>query len=224
MAGATYDFTLECFDKPSGKHCEYRLSASASLTGGQLVVDLHDLSTGRCLFSRADVPGLRLEHLGIGGVVMIDSRELRVTKYNDGRTRAAVEHVTAPSLYTQFKHCVVRIRGARGSLACSSATGSAATKSNRAPAKRLDAAALSIWMSFLGLGFVLMGEYHCAVLVAILAFVIGMMCSQARESWKAEAGMEKQGRENTQTRAEAGNSSRPGSRGLMVGACLCRHI
>jgi len=115
MDATSYGFTVEWFDKQADMIREYTLTVYQQ-PKGPLEVAMFDPKTHRSFLKRMEIPGLAVEDFRIGGIVTVHARQLKVTKYNDGRTKQALEGLhggvcllTVPSMFQQVGHLLERI-------------------------------------------------------------------------------------------------------------------
>lgn len=108
MDATAYGFTVEWFDKQADMIREYTVTVYEPVKG-PIEVAMFDPKTHRSFLKRTEVPMLQLQDFHIGSAVTLHSRQLKVTKYNDERTKAALAElhdivtlVTVPSFFPQI--------------------------------------------------------------------------------------------------------------------------
>jgi len=113
-----YGFTVEWFDRQADMIREYTLTAFVPAKGN-LEVAMYDQKSNRCFLKRCEMPGLTLQDMRVGATVTIHARQLKVTNYNDDRTRNAlgtlhggVCFLTVPSMFRQFGALLERLERA----------------------------------------------------------------------------------------------------------------
>lgn len=115
MDATTYGFTAEWFDKQADMIREYCVTVYEPVKG-PIEVSMNDPRTHRSFLKRSEQPMLQLQDFHIGSTVTINSRQLKVTKYNDERTKATLSElhdivtlVTVPSFFKQVGNLLSKL-------------------------------------------------------------------------------------------------------------------
>lgn len=115
MDATSYGFNVEWYDKQAEMIREYQLTVFKPPTG-HLEVAMFDPRTHRPFLKRMEIPGLAIQDFRLGGIVTVHARQLKVTKYADARTKAALEAqhegvclLTVPSMFAQVGHLLERV-------------------------------------------------------------------------------------------------------------------
>lgn len=118
MDSIAYGFTTEWFDKQADMIREYVLTVFVPQKG-PLEVAMYDPKTNRSFLKRTEMPALNLRDLQVGSIVTIHARQLKVTRYNDERTRKGLDvlhsgvcFLTVPSMFPQFGQLCERMERA----------------------------------------------------------------------------------------------------------------
>lgn len=117
MDATSYGFSVEWYDKQADIMRQYTLTVFEPVKGN-LEVAIYDPKTHRAFLKRCEMAHLTLHDFHLGHTVTIHSRQLKITTYNDERTKATLGELhdivtlaTAPSFFPHVGDLLSRLDG-----------------------------------------------------------------------------------------------------------------